>query len=111
MGVSMKMSVQTPYLRKPLDAEINANGKIQRPSARWNREEILGQDLQSKIEVEGQVGLRGEERQLIKEAKKLCQQGQEKCSVLYELAMQRQEARQQLKSSLQKIQGGQAMSI
>ena len=63
--VSMKMSVQTPYLRKPLDAEINANGKIQRPSARWNREEILGQDLQSKIEVEGQVGLRGEEKQRI----------------------------------------------
>ena len=39
--VTMKLSLKTPALRKPFEAEIHANGKIQRPSNKWEVDEIL----------------------------------------------------------------------
>ena len=63
--VSIKVALKTPALRKPMDFEIQANGKVVRPSSRWSREEILDQDLTSEVEIKGELGLRGEMKQRI----------------------------------------------
>merc|ERR1719341_1788396 len=64
--VSMKLSVQTPTLRGPFNAELHANGKVQRPSQEWDVQELLKEDLTSKVLIHGDYGFKGEEKENIK---------------------------------------------
>jgi len=64
--VSMKLSLKTPTLRTPFNAELHANGKIQRPSQKWNVDELLKEDITSKILIQGDYGFKGEEKKDIK---------------------------------------------
>jgi len=64
--VSIKMAVKTPALRKPFYAEIHANAKVQRPNKKWDLEEILKEDLTSKVLIHGDYGLKGEEKKSVK---------------------------------------------
>merc|ERR1740128_1509002 len=63
---SMKMSVKTPALRRPFNAELHANGKVQRPSQEWDVQELLKEDLTSKVLIHGDYGIKGEEKENIK---------------------------------------------
>jgi len=64
--VSMKFSVQSPTLRRPFNAELHANGKVQRPSQEWDVQELLKEDLTSKVLIHGDYGFKGEEKENIK---------------------------------------------
>merc|ERR1712180_551972 len=64
--VSAKLSVWTPSLRKPWEAEIHASGMLKRPNHIWNLEETLKEDLTSKVLVHGDFGLKGEEKEVVK---------------------------------------------
>merc|ERR1719295_803647 len=64
--VSIKMSVESPRLRKPVDIEIHAVGQIQRPNQKWNVEGLIKEELTSKVLVHGDIGFRGEEKESIK---------------------------------------------
>merc|ERR1712055_1133342 len=43
--VDMRMTVETPMLRKPIEIQVSANSDIRRPSQKWDREQILKSDL------------------------------------------------------------------
>ena len=64
--VTMKMTLKTPSMRKPFDAQLQANGQIRRPANKWNNEEILTEDKSAKILVNADYGMRGEEIKTIK---------------------------------------------
>merc|ERR1719357_506089 len=64
--VSAKLSVWTPSLRKPWEAEIHASGMLKRPNHIWNLEETLKEDLTSKVLVHGDFGVKGEEKEVVK---------------------------------------------
>jgi hypothetical protein len=64
--VNMKMSLKTPNMRQPFDAQIQANGQIRRPSQKWNNDEILTEDKSANIILNGDYGMRGEQRKTIK---------------------------------------------
>merc|ERR1719447_1087405 len=64
--VSAKMSVWTPSLRKPWEAEIHASGMLKRPNHIWNLEETLKEELTSKVLVHGDFGIKGEEKEVVK---------------------------------------------
>merc|ERR1712168_1383240 len=64
--VSAKMSVWTPSLRKPWEAEIHASGMLKRPNHIWNLEETLKEELSSKVLVHGDFGIKGEEKEVVK---------------------------------------------
>merc|ERR1719474_1962710 len=64
--VSAKLSVWTPSLRKPWEAEIHASGMLKRPNHIWNLEETLKEDLTSKVLVHGDFGVKGEEKEAVK---------------------------------------------
>merc|ERR1711962_128702 len=64
--VSAKLSVWTPSLRKPWEAEIQASGMLKRPNHIWNLEETLKEDLTSKVLVHGDFGVKGEEKEVVK---------------------------------------------
>merc|ERR1712168_1399191 len=64
--VSIKMSVESPRLRKPVDVEIHAVGQIQRPNQKWSVEGLIKEELTSKVLVHGDFGFRGEEKESIK---------------------------------------------
>jgi len=64
--VSIKMSVESSRLRKPVDVEIHAVGQIQRPNQKWSVEGLLKEELTSRVLVHGDFGFRGEEKESIK---------------------------------------------
>merc|ERR1711962_1566546 len=64
--VSIKMSVESSRLRKPVDVEIHAVGQIQRPNQKWSVEGLLKEELTSRVLVHGDLGFRGEEKESIK---------------------------------------------
>ena len=64
--VTMKMSLKTPNMRQPLDAQVQANGQIRRPAQKWNNDEILAEDKSAKILINADYGIRGEEIKTIK---------------------------------------------
>merc|ERR1719447_1168457 len=65
-SVSAKMSIWTPSLRKPWEAEIHASGMLKRPNHIWNLEETLKEELTSKVLVHGDFGIMGEEKEVVK---------------------------------------------
>merc|ERR1711931_454703 len=60
--VDMRMTVETPMLRKPIEIQVSANSDIRRPSQKWDREQILKSDLTSQITVNSRFGYEGEEK-------------------------------------------------
>merc|ERR1711962_1155023 len=64
--VSIKMSVESSRLRKPVDVEIHAVGQIQRPNQKWSVEGLLKEELTSRVLVHGDFGFRGEGKESIK---------------------------------------------
>eukprot|EP00088_Acartia_fossae_P064950 TRINITY_DN79_c0_g1_i2.p1 TRINITY_DN79_c0_g1~~TRINITY_DN79_c0_g1_i2.p1 ORF type:complete len:1872 (+),score=653.85 TRINITY_DN79_c0_g1_i2:417-5618(+) len=63
--VSMKMTVHAPILRRPFTSEVHANGKVQRPVNQWNIEDLLKEDVTSKVLVHGDYGFVGEKKEKI----------------------------------------------
>merc|ERR1712142_1056530 len=63
--VEMRMNIETPELREPIESYITANGQIRRPTSEWEMEEILKSDLTSKVLVDGHFKY-GEEKRSIR---------------------------------------------
>merc|ERR1711970_183879 len=51
--VEMRMYINTPELREPIESYITASGEIRRPKFELEKEEILKSDLTSKVLVDG----------------------------------------------------------
>merc|ERR1711970_1401418 len=51
--VEMRMYINTPELREPIESYITASGEIRRPKFELEKEEILRSDLTSKVLVDG----------------------------------------------------------
>merc|ERR1711872_204333 len=49
--VTIRTVIETPKLRKPYTVEVEANTILKKPSYMWNREEIMREDLTSKLIV------------------------------------------------------------
>merc|ERR1711915_187462 len=64
--VTIRTIIETPTLRKPYNVEIETNTIMKKPSSLWNREEIMREDLTSKLMVVGLYGPKGEEMKTIK---------------------------------------------
>merc|ERR1712234_77675 len=64
--VTIRTIIETPKLRKPYTVEVEANTILKKPSYMWNREEIMREDLTSKLMVVGLYGYKGEEKKSIK---------------------------------------------
>merc|ERR1712234_47659 len=64
--VTIRTVIETPKLRKPYTVEVEANTILKKPSYMWNREEIMREDLTSKLMVVGLYGYKGEEKKSIK---------------------------------------------
>merc|ERR1711915_362057 len=64
--VTIRTIIETPTLRKPYNVEIETNTIMKKPSSLWNREEIMKEDLTSKMMVVGLYGPKGEEMKTIK---------------------------------------------
>jgi len=64
--VTGRVTIETPMLRKPYHVEIEANTILKKPTSMWNREELMREDLTSRLMFIGQYGLRGEEKKTIK---------------------------------------------
>merc|ERR1711872_294483 len=64
--VTIRTIIETPKLRKPYTVEVEANTILKKPSYMWNREEIMREDLTSKLMVVGLYGYKGEEKKPIK---------------------------------------------
>eukprot|EP00092_Neocalanus_flemingeri_P009183 GFUD01009884.1.p1 GENE.GFUD01009884.1~~GFUD01009884.1.p1 ORF type:complete len:1721 (+),score=446.76 GFUD01009884.1:69-5231(+) len=47
---------------KPFDLDIHASSKLHTPTAKWDKEAILQQDLKTKITIKADFGFRGEEK-------------------------------------------------
>jgi len=60
--VEMRMNIETPELRKPIESYITASGQIRRPTSVWEKEEILKSDLNSKVLVDGHFKYGDEKR-------------------------------------------------
>merc|ERR1711863_218859 len=60
--VTIRTVIETPKLRKPYTVEVEANTILKKPSYMWNREEIMREDLTSKLMVVGLYGYKGEEK-------------------------------------------------
>merc|ERR1712042_172969 len=64
--VTIRTIIETPKLGKPYTVEVEANTILKKPSYMWNREEIMREDLTSKLMVVGLYGYKGEEKKSIK---------------------------------------------
>merc|ERR1711887_269719 len=64
--ITLKTIIESPMLRKPYEVEIEASTVLRRPITKWSREELMKEDLTSKLMVVGLYGSRGEERKTIK---------------------------------------------
>merc|ERR1712055_1220106 len=64
--ITLKTIIESPMLRKPYEVEIEASTVLRRPITKWSREELMKEDLTSKMMVVGLYGVRGEERKTIK---------------------------------------------
>merc|ERR1711921_10067 len=64
--ITLKSIIESPMLRKPYEVEIEASTVLRRPISKWSREELMKEDLTSKLMVVGLYGSRGEERKTIK---------------------------------------------
>merc|ERR1712168_735422 len=64
--ITLKTIIESPMLRKPYEVEIEASTVLKRPITKWSREELMKEDLTSKMMVVGLYGVRGEERKTIK---------------------------------------------
>merc|ERR1719309_937722 len=64
--ITLKTIIKSPMLRKPYEVEIEASTVLRRPITKWSREELMKEDLTSKLMVVGLYGSRGEERKTIK---------------------------------------------
>merc|ERR1712042_157632 len=64
--VTIRTVIETPKLRKPYTVEVEANTISKKPSYMWNKEEIMREDLTSKLMVVGLYGYKGEEKKSIK---------------------------------------------
>merc|ERR1712002_512524 len=64
--ITLKSIIESPMLRKPYEVEIEASTVLSRPISKWSREELMKEDLTSKLMVVGLYGSRGEERKTIK---------------------------------------------
>merc|ERR1712203_782864 len=64
--ITIRTIIETPKLRKPYTVEVEANTILKKPSYMWNREEIMREDLTSKLMVVGLYGYKGEEKKSIK---------------------------------------------
>merc|ERR1711887_296007 len=64
--ITLKTIIESPMLRKPYEVEIEASTVLRRPITKWSREELMKEDLTSKLLVVGLYGSRGEERKTIK---------------------------------------------
>merc|ERR1711931_97390 len=62
--VEMRMNIETPELREPIESYITANGQIRRPTSEWEKEEILKSDLTSKVLVDGHFKYGDEKRSI-----------------------------------------------
>jgi hypothetical protein len=60
--MNIRMNVESPDLSKPYVMELRANSKVQRPSRRWSTEEMLEEDLATKVQIIGGYGYEGEEK-------------------------------------------------
>merc|ERR1712121_323960 len=63
--VEMRMNIETPELREPIESYITAYGQIRRPTSEWEKEDILKSDLTSKVLVDGHFKY-GEEKRSIR---------------------------------------------
>ena len=63
--LNWRVKVESPEISKPFLFELKTNGKVKRPSRRWSIEEMLEEDLTSKIQVTGGYGFEGEDRKEI----------------------------------------------
>merc|ERR1712001_356592 len=64
--ITIRTIIETPKLRKPYTVEVEANTILKKPSYMWKREEIMREDLTSKLMVVGLYGYKGEEKKSIK---------------------------------------------
>merc|ERR1712001_148449 len=64
--ITLKTIIESPMLRKPYEVEIEASTVLRRPITKWSREELMREDLTSKLLVVGLYGSRGEERKTTK---------------------------------------------
>merc|ERR1711970_635917 len=62
--VEMRMYINTPELREPVESYITASGEIRRPKFELEKEEILKSDLSSKVLVDGHFKYGPEKRSI-----------------------------------------------
>merc|ERR1711973_442711 len=62
--VEMRMYINTPELREPIESYITASGEIRRPKFELEKEEILKSDLTSKVLVDGHFKYGSEKRSI-----------------------------------------------
>merc|ERR1712168_1938 len=60
----MRMYVNTPELKEPIESYITASGEIRRPKSELEKEEILKSDLTSKVLVDGHFKYGSEKRSI-----------------------------------------------
>jgi len=63
---SLKVIVETPMLRQPYEVQIQSETETKKPGQKWNWEQILREDLTSKIHITGEYGHKGQEKKQIK---------------------------------------------
>merc|ERR1712142_14662 len=64
--MNVKMEIETPMFKKPIVVDIDTNSIMVKPSYMWNIEEILRENLHSKVMISGIYGHKGEEMKSIK---------------------------------------------
>jgi len=59
--LNLRLNAESPDLSKPFIFELRTNGEIKRPSRRWSIEEMLEEELTTKVQVTGGYGYEGED--------------------------------------------------
>jgi hypothetical protein len=60
--LNWRVKVESPEIPKPFVFELRTNSKVKSPSRRWSIEEMLEEDLTSKVQITGGYGYEGEDR-------------------------------------------------